>query len=213
MNDLAVVLIIFALIALVSALTFGFVLLTSKKEKRKQMKKIKIAALISAVLVPIMTCSAVYIYSLDTDVCIDLIVVPDLDGMDYELCSESYADFFKLTAESYEYSSEYPKGTIIKQNPTAGQRQSGYGYEIKCVVSKGVRQVTIPNIVGEEFDWAAEYLLVTFGHDIEIESEEYSDEYDEGEIISQTPVGNEQADYGSTVKVVVSKGKAPEETE
>ncbi|MBQ8175836.1 MAG: PASTA domain-containing protein [Oscillospiraceae bacterium] len=207
----AVAFVILAAIALASALTFGFVLFTSKKEKRELMKKTKIAALISVVLVPIMICGI--FYNLQVSVCGGVPNdVPDLKGLDYEMCSESYADFFTLTIEAYEYS-EYPEGTIIHQNLPAGQRHFDYGYEIKCVVSKGMRQITIPNIVGTEFDWAAEYLAAEHGSDIEIESEEYSDEYDEGEIISQNPVGNEQADYGSTVKVVVSKGKVPDETE
>lgn len=136
MNDLAVIFIILALIALILTVVFGFVLFTSKNEKRKLMKKTKIAALISAVLVPIMTCSAFYIYSLDTEVCVDLITVPDLKGLEYEACSENGGEY-TLIVESYEYSSEYPEGTIIHQNLPAGRRQSDYGYEIKCVVSKG----------------------------------------------------------------------------
>lgn len=212
MNDLAVIFIILALIALISVLTFGFVLIISKKEKRKRMKKTKITVFISALLVPLMICGAVFVFNLPNGNCGGIPNdVPDLKGLDYETCRESYADFFILTIEAYEYS-EYPEGTIIHQNLPVGQRHFECGYEIKCVVSKGIRQITVPNIVGEDFDWAAEYLLVEYGSDIEIESKEYSDEYDEGEIISQSPVGNEQADYGSTVKVVVSNGKSLEET-
>ena len=64
-----------------------------------------------------------------------------------------------------------------------------------------------PNLVGEIFDENADYGDVT----IEISNKQYSDKYEKGEIMEQTPKANKQMAKGDTIRVVISLGPQPEE--
>ena len=64
-----------------------------------------------------------------------------------------------------------------------------------------------PNLVGEIYDENMDYGDVV----VEISSKQYSDEYEKGEIMEQTPKANKQMAKGDTIRVVVSLGPQPEE--
>ena len=202
-----------ALAALVLTIVLAVILIVSKKEKRRQMKKIKIAVCISAVLIPVMITATIF-SSQDVIICVlpvmEDIELPDLTGMGYKECKTAYSNLFDLSVESMEYSSEYPEGAIISQRPKSGIYQnradSDYKLTVQCVVSAGPRMVTVPNMIGIDFE-TAEEICESVGIILEIESEEYSDEYQAGTVISASPERNEKTEFGGTVKCIISKGK------
>ena len=64
-----------------------------------------------------------------------------------------------------------------------------------------------PNLIGEIYDENMDYGDVV----VEISSKQYSDEYEKGEIMDQTPKANKQMTKGGTIRVVISLGPQPEE--
>lgn len=201
--------ILFAIIA-IAALILTIVLVigmtAAKKEKRKPTKKVRIAACISSVLVPVMTVLAFCFVPPDVlpPPPLSEFTIPDLTGLDYYECRAEYDGYLYLMGESMEWSSEYPEGTIISQYPPSGKVTSRGAPEVRCIISKGPRMVTVPNVVSVDFDTAEKICKENFI--VEIESEEYSDEYPEGTVISTSPERGEKLEYGGVIKFVVSKG-------
>ena len=72
------------------------------------------------------------------------------------------------------------------------------------MVSKGVEEDVVPNVVGKTLDNATS-ILKAAGFEVD-SREEYDEEVEEGEVISQSPEGDKKAAKGSTVEIIVSKG-------
>ena len=70
--------------------------------------------------------------------------------------------------------------------------------------------VTVPDVLGKDQETAVQLIKDA---DLTVGSVEqsYSDDYDEGKVMEQTPDGNTQKPKGSTVNIVVSKGPKPAE--
>lgn len=194
-------------------------LITAKKEKRRQMKKVKITAVISAIIAAIITVITVYVF----------IKIPpqppppppgggeirrmlDLESLDYKECKEQYANLFAVEAESQEWSSEYPEGAIISQNPLPDMEYIVGRTTVKCKISKGPRMVTVSNVIGLDFEDAKTILGDNDGFTVGFVSE-YSDDVPKGKVIATDPPVFEKAVYGSAVKVTVSGGKEPDITD
>lgn len=101
--------------------------------------------------------------------------------------------------------SDKEAGTIIKQDPDAGEKVKK-GYTISVTVSKNEDSKTVPKVVGlDVID--AELLLNQYGLKLAKPKYEISDTVEEGLIISQEPQENAEVKEGSMVNVVISKGK------
>ena len=68
--------------------------------------------------------------------------------------------------------------------------------------------VTVPNVLNYEQEQAVQ-TLKDAGFETKIGTPDYSDDYDEGKVMDQTPDGNKQAKKGSEVTIIISKGKKP----
>ncbi|MGN1135636.1 MAG: Stk1 family PASTA domain-containing Ser/Thr kinase [Oscillospiraceae bacterium] len=135
--------------------------------------------------------------------------MPNLVGCSFQEVKTYYATSFKeITVESQEYSSDYPEGAIISQTPSEGRDFLVGKVEVKVVVSKGPRMVTIPNVYGVDSATAQSILASNNGFNVIIMSV-CDDEVDKDYVIMTDPPRNEQAEYGSTVYLYVSRG--PEE--
>ena len=71
-------------------------------------------------------------------------------------------------------------------------------------------QVTVPNVLGQDQETAVA-AITDAGLTVGTIEQSYSDDYDEGEVMEQTPDGNTQKPEGSTVNIVISKGSKPVE--
>ncbi len=137
--------------------------------------------------------------------------VPDLSGkMESDLESYLEAAGFVLGSVSSK-ASEEPEGTVIGQNPKAGT-EAEKGTAINVTVSDGSKaKAVMPFVTGMPLNDASN-AIYNAGLSVGDISYDYSDTYASGEVMWQQYEGNAQKDKGTTVKLIVSKGKKPEET-
>ena len=111
-----------------------------------------------------------------------------------------------------DYSADVPAGYIIEQNPTyKADFTIKEGSTITVVVSKGVKEVEMPKVVGEEYS-KVEKMLTDLELKIE-KIEEISQEVQEGYVISQETEQGAMIQAGTTVKIHVSKGNGKKKFE
>ena len=101
-----------------------------------------------------------------------------------------------------EVNSSRPGGTVTAQDPAAGTVLVG-GSTVRINVSKGPKQVAVPNVVGLQIDIATAQLN-TAGFPVlptQVESDR-----PEGEVVAQDPPGNSTTTQGATISLSVSQG-------
>lgn len=103
-----------------------------------------------------------------------------------------------------DYSDKYEEGMVMEQSVKKGEVLKE-GEKVTIVISKGIEEADVPDVVGKNVDNASSVLKAA-GFEVEIR-EEYDEEIEEGLVISQTPAGASKAAKGSTVTIVVSKGE------
>ncbi len=115
----------------------------------------------------------------------------------------------KCGSVKYDEDSDLPDGTVISQDPEAGEEVET-GTSVNLVVSRAAENTEVPDVRGLSQS-AAKEKLEENGFELGKVSTEYSDDVEEGLVISQSPkAGSEEAE-GTSVDIVISKG--PEETE
>jgi eukaryotic-like serine/threonine-protein kinase len=128
--------------------------------------------------------------------------VPDVVGMNYGDAVQALNDA-NLNAKKNEVFSQKPAGQVIAQDPPAGD-QVVEGTEVVLDVSKGVKQVEVPTVVGmSEAD--ARATLEQAGFQV-TSTNAPSDSAPSGTVTDQSPDGGTQAAKGSTVSITVSSG-------
>jgi len=105
-----------------------------------------------------------------------------------------------------EYSDSVTSGNVIRQSPSANSSVIPSQTTIELIVSKGSEQITLKDLKGFNEAGLKGYVSET-GLKYTISEEAYSDEFPAGEVVSQVPVAGTKVSKGTTVKVVISKGK------
>lgn len=103
-----------------------------------------------------------------------------------------------------EEASDKPAGTIIAVFPaegTAVKKES----EVRVRVSTGPAEVEVPSVVNLGKSIAQDY-IVNQGLKVGNITEEYSDDIEDGAVISTNPVANTKVKKGTSVDIVISKG-------
>lgn len=136
--------------------------------------------------------------------------VPDLSGkLESDLESYLEAAGFKLGGVS-EKASDEPAGTVIGQDPKPGT-EAEKGTAINVTVSDGSKAKAImPFVTGMPLNDASN-AIYNAGLSVGNISYDYSNTYASGEVMWQQYEGNAQKEKGTSVKLIVSKGKKPEE--
>ena len=102
-------------------------------------------------------------------------------------------------------SDDIKKGHVIGTKPAAGNRVD-QGKAIILIVSSGTSMVKVPDVVGDNYDEAAEK-LENQGFDV-VREDQYSNKMAKGNIISQSiAAGVEVKPTQTTITLVVSRGK------
>ncbi len=132
--------------------------------------------------------------------------VPDVMGLTVEEATQTLeAAGFKVKSVNVENEAEV--GTVVDQSPAAGEMVAP-GAEVTVVVSAGVGETLVPNVVGLDQEEATA-ILNDAGYEVQSKGS-----YDEGEaegiVIGQSPEGGVVAEPGTRVDIVVSQGKNPE---
>jgi beta-lactam-binding protein with PASTA domain len=132
--------------------------------------------------------------------------VPDVLGQTLDGATETLtAAGFKVKSVAVENEAE--PGTVVDQSPAAGQMVAP-GSEVTVVVSAGVQETLVPNVVGMSQDEATQ-ALNDAGYEVQAKGS-YDEEAAEGIVISQSPQGGVVAESGTRVDIIVSQGKSPE---
>jgi len=102
------------------------------------------------------------------------------------------------------YSNEYREGEIISHKPLAGMTVKT-PVKVTVQVSKGSKEVTVPNVVGSD-EKNAKKALKAEGLEVTV-TYVFDKTVDEGTVIRQNPIANASAFMGDTVTITVSKGE------
>lgn len=143
---------------------------------------------------------------------VPLVEVPNVIGMTEE---EAAREFGKVNLR-YEVAErvfdESPAGIIIDQSPKGGETVKVTRPPISVWISKGPKQVTVPNLIGKT-EREAEIILSTYELKPGFREEVYSDNFPKGVIIDQNPRASITVKTGTEVDYTVSLGKEPQKLE
>nr|WP_298877584.1 Stk1 family PASTA domain-containing Ser/Thr kinase [uncultured Mogibacterium sp.] len=131
--------------------------------------------------------------------------VPDMSDMTYkEAKNTAEKSGFKVEKGKRVYSSEIAEGHVVEQDPAGGE-EAKKGTTIKLNLSKGSKEGTVPNIVGQDYK-KVEKKLKKAGYKLGIVKSETSNK-PEGTILTQDPEAGTNADKGTKINITISDGK------
>lgn len=136
----------------------------------------------------------------------DSVEIPDTVGKKENKAKEILMkEGFQVSTEEG-YSSKYKEGYVMSQSPEAGTKAE-HGSKVVLTISKGPKEVAVPSVIGRSKD-TGKSLLEDVGLKLGNVDTVYSDNYEEGVIISQDPPKDTMVSEGTKVNVVVSLGSA-----
>ncbi|GAA0768909.1 Stk1 family PASTA domain-containing Ser/Thr kinase [Clostridium subterminale] len=176
-----------------------------EKRKTSTWKKVLLVggALLLTILVGIFVGTSIYNKG-NGDVKKDELKVPKIIGL---TADEAKADVEKLGLTYVvlgEEASDKPAGTIIAVFPaegTAVKKES----EVRVRISTGPGEIEVPDVVKLGKSVAQDH-IVTQGLKVGKITEDFSDEIEEGAVISTNPGAKAKVKKGDTVDIVISKG-------
>ena len=133
-----------------------------------------------------------------------VIKMPDLVGYDEEEAVKQLDDLDIPYIIERDYSERYEEGKVASQSIESNTEIKD-GDRVTLVISKGIKKDSVPDVTGRKAS-EAKSILEAAGFTVE-EDDEYSDEVEQDTVISQSPEAGSQAAEGSSVKIVISKGK------
>jgi serine/threonine-protein kinase len=129
--------------------------------------------------------------------------VPSTAGLTLEEAKEKLENAgFKVKVRNVS-SSSVEEGLVIHSEPPGGETATK-GSTVTLFVSSGPKQVKVPVLVGTQRSVAVQQIR---GRGLEPSVSEEESSSPAGEVISQSPSAGRQVAEGSTVSIVVSKGK------
>lgn len=131
-------------------------------------------------------------------------VVPNVTGKTEEEAKEELNKEGLGYKASYQASSTVEKGKVISQGTKQGTSVAK-NTTITLTISSGPDSISVNNVVGMS-ESKASSTLKSAGFIVEVEYE-YSDNVEQGNVISQLPSANSSAAEGDTVTITVSQGK------
>ena len=130
-------------------------------------------------------------------------IVPTLAGLKPDVAQALIDENRLIVGEIVEeFSSDYPKGTIMRTSPVNGERVKR-DTTITLFVSKGIEQIELANYRGKSGEQALNE-LVEAGFEVDTKYV-FSEDLPPGAVVSQIPATG-QADKGSRITLTVSKG-------
>ena len=173
-----------------------------KEKTHRKLNKIKMLAVIAALIcaIPVSSLIAGGIGGLGKAKTVE---VPDLQGKTVEEATAELDELGLKLQEGDTVISEYDEGLIVSQSPEASTEVKE-GKTVTVSISKGVRDGTIPKLVGSSYS-DAEYILQKYNYKVGNVTYENST-LPEGIVISQSPEAGVEKAAGSYVNIVVSLG-------
>lgn len=167
-------------------------------ERQRKRPVDPIAIALTAILLLVAAAGAAWWFLAQDD---DTQAVPAVEGLVVDQAIERLEeDGFEPVVDRR--ASETEAGTVFEQVPTAGV-EAEEGSSVQLAVSSGPSEVAVPNAVGLVEADARDRLV---GSGFEVSSREVFAEKPAGTVVSQRPIAGAEADPGSQVELVVSKG-------
>jgi serine/threonine-protein kinase len=130
-------------------------------------------------------------------------IIPDLVGLKPDVAQGLIEDNKLVVGEIIEeFSNDLPKGLILRTTPISGERVKR-DTPLTLFVSKGIEQISLSDYKGKSGEQALNE-LVEAGFEVKTRYI-FSEDLPAGAVVSQTP-GSGEADKGSTITLIVSKG-------
>ena len=138
-------------------------------------------------------------------------VVPNVVGYTVEEASnlDNVKDIFDIIVKEEPFYSDYPVGTIARQDPAQGEHRKGDNCVISVWVSAGEETGEMPYVLNKTVQEAKadmKRLIDKYDLIIDDSEEQFSEDVTDRYIISSAPAFGEPLRKGQTVKLVVSKG-------
>ena len=135
------------------------------------------------------------------------IEVPNLLGqteaVGREMCEKKN---LVMVVVSQKHSDKYTEGQIMEQSIKAGELVTKKT-EIQVVICSGAEEVEVPDVSGSTQDEATEALKEKGFKSSNIEVQlDYSNEYENGEVVGTNPPAGEKVTVDSKITIIVSKG-------
>jgi eukaryotic-like serine/threonine-protein kinase len=132
----------------------------------------------------------------------DKALVPAVTGKDVERAADQL-EAAGFEVEIDEFANEAPRGTVLEQDPRAGE-EADEGSTVTLSVSSGPGEGEVPDVVGQP-EAEAKRELEDAGFRVKSEREA-SSSVDAGDVIRSEPSPGLRAKVGSTVTIFVSRG-------
>jgi serine/threonine-protein kinase len=136
------------------------------------------------------------------------VTLPGLVGLSRE-SAEARLDDLGLLVSIDEQNSTEPEGEVIASNPAGGARLDP-GSRVTLTVSKGPKQVEVPDVTGLHVAQATSRLRAA-GFQVTQRSQSTTDPAEDGVVLEQRPGGGDEIDQGRTIVLVVGKLTKQEE--
>jgi len=133
--------------------------------------------------------------------------VPDLTGLDYDLVTERYREYFNFTT-GYSNDDDIPCNQIMWQDTEPGYIAEP-GYKIELNVSLGPKMNKVPPLYSFSIEEATS-LLEYKGFSVMIKYV-FDDDIPEGYTVKTEPEANAEAAKGSAVTLYISRGSEKEQ--
>jgi serine/threonine-protein kinase len=133
-----------------------------------------------------------------------VVTVPDLIRQDINTAARELRSLgLEVGRRIEEFNDESPPGTVLDQNPRAGEEVRS-GTTVDLTVSRGPQTAIVPDVIGhQEADASA--ILANAGFRVN-RLREFNDQYEEGRVFAQDPAPSSEAETGSTVDIFISDG-------
>jgi beta-lactam-binding protein with PASTA domain/tRNA A-37 threonylcarbamoyl transferase component Bud32 len=128
--------------------------------------------------------------------------VPNVVGLREQLAKQKLEGQGLVPKVERAASTEFDKGIVMDQRPTGGARVQK-GDEVTIIVSTGVPQATVPNVVGMDYGAAVDELNKV---NLQAQRKNVFSEKPPGQVVAQDPEARKTVDEGTTVLLSVSKG-------
>jgi serine/threonine-protein kinase len=129
--------------------------------------------------------------------------MPDVEGLSQSAATKQLESLGLTVKVTQEFDSDVAKGKCTRTVPGVGEKAQK-GSEVELYVSKGAKQVVVPDVVGQDIE-AATKELEDAG--FEVSSVEEESAKPENEVTKQSPSAGVKADDGAKIKLTVATGQ------
>lgn len=183
-----------------------------EKRKTSTWKKVLIVggALLLTILLGVFVGTSIYNKG-NSNVKKDELRVPKIIGLTEDEAKDAVEKLGLTYVVLGEEASDKPAGTIIAVFPSEGTAVKKES-EVRVRISTGPGEIEVPDVVKLGKSVAQDH-IVTQGLKVGKITEDYSEEIEEGAVISTNPVAKTKVKKGDTVDIVISKGSRIKKTQ